>query len=225
MTQAHDWQIKPGNFDPLHSTRLFPSRHALGIPDLLHTPLAAVPEQLVAYRSRIRSPSFDYARSAVHFFLDDYRFETVWNRPERSLSYLRRFRILLTPDFSLYVDWPLAMQQWNVYRRRWCGRYWQELGFLVIPTVSWSSSESFDFCFAGLPRHSVLAVSTLGVDLTVPIQRERFQAGYNEMVARLAPTMVLSYGPLPAEANPLSDTRIYPSRWQKKRNLMSDRLP
>jgi hypothetical protein len=114
----------------------------------------------------------------VHFFLDDYRFETVWSRPLRALEHLSKHRILLTPDFSLYADWPLVMQQWNVYRNRWCGRYWQALGFQVIPTLSWSTSESFDFCFDGIPQNSLVTVSAVGVDLSNPSQYKQFTEGF-----------------------------------------------
>jgi hypothetical protein len=105
------WQHKPGSFDALNASRLFDTGNPLGIPQLRHTPISAVPDWLAAYRTRIRSPRFDFSRAAVHFFLDDYCFETVWARPERALEHLRKYRILLTPDFSLYADWPLVMQQ------------------------------------------------------------------------------------------------------------------
>ena len=203
------WACKPGSFDALNASRLFATNNLLGIPMLRHTPLSAIPDWLVAYRTRIRSPRFDFNRAAVHFFLDDYRFETVWSRPERALEHLHKYRILLTPDFSLYADWPLVMQQWNVYRSRWCGRYWQELGFQVIPTVSWSTPESFKFCFDGLPRRSLVAVSTLGVKVNEPGQRARFVIGFREMVERLAPTMVLAYGGLPREAHDLAPIITY----------------
>jgi hypothetical protein len=207
------WQCKPGSFDVLNASRLFETDNALGIPSLKHTPLSAVPDWLVAYRTRVRSPQFDFSRAAVHFFLDDYRFETVWARPRRALEHLSRYQILLTPDFSLYADWPLVMQQWNVYRSRWCGRYWQELGYAVIPTVSWSTSESFTFCFDGLPRKSVLAVSAMSVTFSEVVQRTRFMTGFQEMIARLSPTTVLAYGPLPDEAYRLASVVGYPTHW------------
>ncbi len=210
-----NWACKPGSFDALNASRLFDTTNPLGIPQLRHTPISAAPEWLVAYRTRIRSPRFDFNRAAVHFFLDDYRFETVWARPERALEHLRKYRMLLTPDFSLYADWPLVMQQWNVYRSRWCGRYWQELGFQVIPTVSWSTPESFKFCFDGLPRQSLVAVSAAGVKLGEPTQREQFMAGFREMVGRLAPSMVLAYGGLPTEAYDLAPIVSYSTRWDR----------
>jgi hypothetical protein len=210
-----DWKVKPGSFDALNASRLFESDNPLGIPSLLHTPLSAIPEWLVAYRTRIRSQSFDFDTAAVHFFLDDYRFETVWSRPLRALEHLSKYRILLTPDFSLYADWPLAMQQWNVYRNRWCGRYWQALGFQVIPTVSWSTPESFAFCFDGIPQNSLVAVSAVGVNLEEPAQYVRFMAGFREMVRRLSPSTVLAYGSLPWEAHQMAEFVTYATRWNR----------
>lgn len=94
---------------------------------------------------------FNYAKSekhpqnkAVHFFLDDYQFNRVWTYPDRYIEMLRRFRYVLSPDFSLYTDFPMAMQIYNHYRKHWIARYWQESGIKVIPTICWSSSESFE---------------------------------------------------------------------------------
>jgi hypothetical protein len=209
------WASKPGSFDTLNTSRLFPSDHPLGIPTLHHTPLSAIPDYLVGYRQRIRARAFDPDRAAVHFFLDDYRFETVWSRPLKALEHLRKYRTLLTPDFSLYADWPLAMQQWNVYRNRWCGRYWQELGFQVIPTVSWSTPESFDFCFAGIPQGSVVAVSAVGVDLNDPLRCHQFNEGVAELRRRVRPAMLLNYGPLPGEQHEGMRVIAYDTYWKK----------
>ena len=54
----------------------------LGIPELLPAEAGRLPAWLVPYRTRIRAER-PPADGAVHFFLDDYRFETVWSRPLR----------------------------------------------------------------------------------------------------------------------------------------------
>jgi hypothetical protein len=146
---SHRWQSKPGRFDALHALERFPSDNELGIPCLAHVSPETLPAWLAPYRTRIRDsePPDD---GAVHFFLEDYRFETVWSRPRKALEALAPYTTLLSPDFSLYRDWPLMLQMWNVYRNRWCGAFWQSRGFTVIPTVSWSTAESYDFCFLGL---------------------------------------------------------------------------
>ncbi len=209
---SHRWQGKPGNFDTLHAASLFPANNAYGIPDLRHTPLSQVPGWLVPYRQRIRAnePLDD---GAVHFFLDDYRFETVWSRPQKALSALAPYQTVLTPDFSLYRNWPLTLQLWNTYRNRWCGRFWQEEGYFVIPTVSWSTAVSYEFCFLGIPRRSVVAVSAVGVALQWPLEYQLFVDGFREMVKRLEPMVVLAYGRLPAICHELAEIITYPTRW------------
>jgi len=184
--------LLPGSFDVLHTLHLFPSNNALGIPTLPYAPLAYIPRQLVGYRTKLRDKQSLY-KTALHFFLDDYRFESVWACPEKARTRLESFPVLLTPDFSLYADWPLAAQQWNTYRSRWCGALWTSWGMRVIPTVSWSTPASYAFCFAGIARQSVVAVSTVGVRVA---DRVLFEQGYYEMLRQLQPRRVLCYGRL-----------------------------
>ena len=87
-----------------------------------------------------------------HFYLDDYQFERVWNDPDRYVPILKRFKAVLAPDFSLYTDFPRAVQIFNHYRKMWCAAYWQERGINVIPTICWSTPDSFEWCFDGIPK-------------------------------------------------------------------------
>jgi hypothetical protein len=205
----------PGNFDSLHANGRFPADHELGIPALRHAPLTGVPAWLVPYGQRIRAnPGVTGVdEAAVHFFLDDYRFETVWSRPQQTLAALRPYPTLLTPDFSLYRDWPLLLQMWNTYRNRWCGCFWQAQDWTVIPTISWSTAASYDFCFLGVPRRSVVAVGTVGVRLDDPLESQLFLDGFREMVRRLEPALVLCYGRVPAACRELAEIVTYPTRW------------
>lgn len=63
---------------------------------------------------------------AVHFFIDDYQFERVWEYPDKYISYLEKYGVVCTPDFSPYGDAPLATQIFNHYRKHWVGAYWQK---------------------------------------------------------------------------------------------------
>lgn len=71
----------------------------------------------------------------IHFFIDDYQFQRVWNQPDRYIAPLKRFQCVLTPDFSTYMDMPEAMRIYNVFRSRLIGAYWQSCGLKVIPTL------------------------------------------------------------------------------------------
>ena len=49
----------------------------------------------------------------VHFFIDDYLFLRVWNDPARYALFLRSFKAVMTPDFSLFADYSRAVQIYN----------------------------------------------------------------------------------------------------------------
>ena len=192
--------------DPMTTHPIYPSDNAYGIPNLRHTPLNSAPDWLIPYRTRVR---FETAGGAVHFFLYDAIFRSVWTCPNKSLRYLSKFNIVLTPDFSLDADMPLAVQIFNTYRNRWCGAYWQAQGYTVIPTVGWSTPDSYEFCFAGIARHSIVALTTLGTRRN----KQAFLHGYDAMLEHIQPSLVICYSdPFPEmERVPL---HVHPDRWQ-----------
>lgn len=154
------------------------------------TPVDYRPDDLVG---------FNYARTkkdknvGLHFFLDDYQFERIWNMPEQNINIIREYDCMLTPDFSLYLDMPIAMKIWNVYRSRLIGQMAQDEGIIVIPTVQWAEPETFEFCFDGLPHNSTLAISTVGVKRD-EYALDIWKTGTAEMIKKLAPKRILVYG-------------------------------
>lgn len=129
----------------------------------------------------------------VHFFLDDYRFERLWSNPDAYLPMLAKCGAVLSPDFSTYVDWPLAVQVYNHWRKHWLGAYLQSRGCTVIPTISWGDSTSHRWCFEGEPRGGIVAVGSRG-SVRDPEVREWFNAGFEAMVKQLQPEMVWAFG-------------------------------
>lgn len=149
-----------------------------------------IPKDFQGFNYVLNKP--DYG-SCVHFFLDDYQFERIWQRPDFYIEKLLEFDSALTPDFSLYLDMPMAMQVWNIYRSRLIGQIMQDYGMTVIPTVSWSTEESFAFCFDGLPKNATLAISTIGVKQNKE-QLKIWEEGVTEMINRLNPKRIVVYG-------------------------------
>lgn len=147
---------------------------------------------------------FNYAKTykgqpentGIHFFIDDYQFTRLWTNPEAYLDTLKQYRLVFTPDFSMYRDWPVAMQLWNLYRKQWLGAFWQANGISVVPTVTWSDEQSFEWCFDGIPRNAVVAVSSVGTQVEKKA-KELFDKGYNEMLQRLQPELIYFYGNIP----------------------------
>lgn len=165
---------------------------------------------------------FNYAKNAkepekkaVHFFLDDYQFIRLWTDPDRYIARLQKFRYVLTPDFSLYTDFPRSLQIYNHYRKHWLGAYWQMHGIRVIPTICWSNRESFDWCFDGEPTHSVVAISSVGTQNSKE-KKHRFLDGYFEMVDRLQPAQIIFYGGVPEECQGnIVRVQAFTDKWNK----------
>lgn len=128
----------------------------------------------------------------VHFFLHDYQFERVWKYPDRYVDVLRKFAYVLSPDFSPYVDMPKALQIYNVYRNRWCGRYWQENGIKVIPTFTMGDADLFKVFCDGIPKHSTIAISTMGEGRWGEFRD--IKAWWSTIMWKLQPDTILLYG-------------------------------
>ena len=142
---------------------------------------------------------FNYAKSSkeknvgIHFYVDDYQFERVWNAPEKYIDILSEYDCILSPDFSLYMDMPMPMKIWNIYRSRQIGAYYQNQGINVIPTISWAEPETFEFCFQGIPKGSIVSVSTIGVKQNSEALAI-WDEGMREMINRIEPSAILVYG-------------------------------
>ena len=128
----------------------------------------------------------------VHFFLHDYQFERVWKYPDRYIDVLKKFAFVLSPDFSPYADMPEALKIYNVYRNRWYGRYLQEHGVKVIPTVTWSDSASLKYCLDGVPRNSAIAISSVGEGRWA--KYKQLKTAWPYVIGTLQPKQILLYG-------------------------------
>jgi hypothetical protein len=205
------WSTQPAKMDALNTRLIFDSVGAYDIPVL--APSAFVPKILGAWHDPVQRRIAADGGGALHFFLDDYRFEKIWSRPESTYERVAEVGAALSPDFSMWRDMPKAMQIWQVYRSRWCAAFWQHLGVEVVPTVTWGGEETFDFTFDGLPLHATLAISMVGVRKD---GKEKFINGLKELVSRLDPAMLLCYGRLRG-IEPCCPVTVYPTHWDSRR--------
>ena len=171
----------------------FPTESFYGMP--IMKPTQTVGDKMIRFMDwkEIDNPG-DYI---AHFYYDDYKFISAWREPDKYLDRLRQFKAVVSPDFSLYTDFPRALQILSCYRRQWCGAFWQAMGIDVIPDVVWGDEKSFEYCFDGIPKGGTVAVSTVGVKNDETWNNkdgDLFRAGYNEMLKRLEPTTILFYG-------------------------------
>ena len=149
-----------------------------------------VPDDLIGFNYAKTSKEKD---CGIHFFIDDYQFERVWNSPEGYIDVLKQYQCVLTPDFSLYMDMPMPMKIWNTYRSRQIGKYWQDLGLTVIPCLSWAEKQTYIFAFEGVEAGGTIALSTVGVN-NKKEAIEIWKSGCDEAIRRLKPKTILLYG-------------------------------
>lgn len=199
----------------------FPSDNYYGFPTISAT--QTVGDRMIRFCDwkEVKDPE----NYIAHFYYDDYKFISAWREPDKYIDRLRRFKAVVAPDFSLYTDFPITLQILSCYRRQWCAAYWQSLGIDVIPDVVWGEKKSFKFCFDGIPKHSTVAVSTVGVKRDKEWNNETdslFRDGYNEMLKRLEPTTILFYGDMieGLEGNIIRS----PSFYEEKRQMLNERV-
>ncbi len=155
-----------------------------------------LPDKLIAYD--LTKSSVEYS-SCVHFYIDDQKFDGpqgIWRNPQKAIERLKKFDYVISPDFSTNLDFPEALKIYNFYRIRAFSYYMLKEGINVINNVRWSTPESYDYCFDGIPKHSVVAIGTIGC-----IKQKKYwklyQEGLDEMIKRIEPSAILVYGSAP----------------------------
>lgn len=137
--------------------------------------------------------------TAIHMYAYDRVLNRLWNKPDRYIDMFAARKCILAPDFSIYTDMPKILQIFSHYKKHWIAAYYQKHGIQVIPTICWGGHDTFDFCFDGEPKDSVISVSSVGTQKRTDT-KQAFMDGYREMMARLHPSTILFYGNVPSEA-------------------------
>lgn len=128
----------------------------------------------------------------LHFFIDDYKFESVWNYPDRYISCFSDYKYCIGTDFSLYYDFPVSLQIFNKFRNHWLSAYFAVNGVDVIPDISVSTPDCWYWAFLGYPTESVLAFSDIGSSRD-NYSRDVLHKAYEEMIKRLSPIQILYF--------------------------------
>lgn len=155
-----------------------------------------IPDELIAYDL---TKSSNNNNAYVHFYIDDYKFDGkrgIWNEPEKALERLKKFKGVISPDFSTYLDFPVSLKIYNFYRMRAFSYYLASNGINVINNVRWSEPSSYEYCFDGIPKNGIISIGTIGC-IKEKKNWKLFQQGLDEMVKRLTPHTIIIYGKAP----------------------------
>lgn len=153
--------------------------------------IGEIPIALTPYSMKDRGNK----NGAVHFYIDDYRFTGMytWNHLLQFTKKVAPYRMVIAPDFSVYLDQSRTLNLFQLYQNRVVSAYWQNVGLQVIPSVSWGNADSFEYCFDGLPQNSVLSIGGLGNSHHESMLK-LWEYGVNLTIERLHPTALIIYG-------------------------------
>lgn len=152
-----------------------------------------LPEKVISFSKALKSNEFD---SWIHFYEHDVKIEKLWNNPRKYLPILKKYRGIISPDYSLYYDMPLMFQGWNTYRGRAIAHWLQENGIEIIPNVRWGDERTFELSTLGVEQHKTIAVGTHGCIKTVE-GKQMFIRGFDYVVQALKPKNIIVYGRMP----------------------------
>lgn len=113
--------------------RIYPSDNEFEIPSLLpeYQPKSGL---LLPFSGWGITPRLKKGIATYHFYVDDYRFENVWHRPERIIK--SGCSEVVEPNFSLFQTTPIAYGLHLIYKKRWIARWLQECGVRVYADLN-----------------------------------------------------------------------------------------
>lgn len=154
-----------------------------------------LPKKVITFSKAMSRSCYDFD-CWVMFYEHDRKFERLWRNPKQYLEKLKKFKGIISPDFSLYRNMPLVMQMWNTYRNRALSVWLQNNGIEIIPNVRFGDERTFSFCFDGIEKGKTVAIGTLGC-IRKKEDKIFFKVGLAYMVNRLSPKNIIVYGGVP----------------------------
>ena len=136
MTAEESWlfpELEPKPEAEFHAPPardwMFPADNALEIPTLRLDRMAMAMHAPVACWGSIPRRDTRNVRS-WHFYADDYRFEQLRKTPGDVVA--TGAQVCVEPNFSVLDDMPWPVGWYNLYRKRWVARWWQDQGIEIV---------------------------------------------------------------------------------------------
>lgn len=132
--------------------------------------------------------------SLVIFYESDDRFYARLTHPWDFIERLKAFDGVIGPDLSQFIDMDYATRLYHDYWNKVFTAYFQMHGINMYPNVTWSLPDSYEYCLAGHPKNSIIAINSMGV-FKFHFSIGLWLKGYRYMIEKLNPMLILRYGP------------------------------
>ncbi len=164
-----------------------------GIPMLMDLKNTQIPGGLIPFT---KAKKCSDKRNYVHFYVHDIFFADVLTSTRKYVDLFKQYDGVISPDPTLFVGNSPCLLQTSTYFNRAVGFYLQKQGIPVIPNVRWTDERSYDYCFLGIPKHSIVAISTHGCCKSRQ-EKDRMKSGLQRMLEALEPEAVIVHGHMP----------------------------
>ena len=204
-----------GDLNKLNTFCLFETEDKYGFPEVKSNEFT--PVDLIPFHMCKNKKSSEQHKT-VSFFLDDYKFEQVWSNPQKYTDILKFYEGMISPTFSVWSNQPHALNVFNMYRSRWCTKYYQEQGVNVLVDVRWADKSTYDLCFSGIKKNSPIIINTVGTKMIE--NRKLFREGFETMLEVVQPSKLYVYGEyMPVKFEDyFNDITYFESFWKKQRD-------
>lgn len=151
-----------------------------------------LPERIIAFHEAMSVSQTDFD-AIVHFYISDKHFIRLFRDPDKYVPKLKRFKYVLSPDLSQYIEMPFYSRFGNNCHNKAMAQYLQRQGVNIIANVTWSLPDSYEYCFAGIPKGTTIAINSNGVNASSD-SKYLWYRGYEEALRQLQPTRIIRYG-------------------------------
>lgn len=131
---------------------------------------------------------------APHFYFEDDRILHYWNNPFKTEKLLSKFKVSIGIDFSMTNEMTRPQKIYASFLNKLWVAWLQSRGHYVISNVSFPDEWWENYWIEGWPKHSVIAVSSVGV--TRHGNPEEWNNAVNRIRKELQPIHILRYGPV-----------------------------
>lgn len=194
----------------LNLAELFHSDIYGSLPTAGKTPLPVLEPLKDIYPKRLVPFNVAYATKdyncTVHFYIYDTLFLRVLRNPKKYLPFFQKCHSVIGPDLSQYANMTYEERYMCAYINRAFTLFLQQNGVIVIPNVTWSLPDSYEYSFSGIPKCSVIAINCTGI-LKYAASKYLWNKGYNTACQSLNPTLIVRYGDVMPKEH--SDISVY----------------
>lgn len=164
-----------------------------------------IPNGLIAYddakmlhKKLIKKDRNYHIDKYVHFYIDDQKFDgnrsSIWRQVDKLIDLLCHYSGVISPDLSTFADFPDALKRYNIYRMRAFDVIFQKHGIPVIHNVRWGTSETWSYCFDGIPMKGIISIGVVASGINKIANRQYFKDGLMKAIEFLKPHTIIIYG-------------------------------